>query len=369
MGLPITACGKLRLLCCPSQHGTTSTTSTGIFGHSHLQHVQRPLAKAENQKTHHFVLHSSHLVYWLREPQGWDGSASQGGANKNGATENANQSDVESKSAATNQQKPCRQELDSPSLSSASKVSVCIHFFCSLGQWNLPSGSVKLLPEQHPNSMANMLCFAVSVFGDYTPKLATLQNHYFTQIGAHTVMLMISSLSHSVSVSLSLSVKYPYSSICQKYEKALHKPRPCMLPKLVLMQFSLNLPSVSSNHSIQIESVLDNRLSQPHNQSLPSVHRALAWFTTTLKRGSCAATSLLKSPTASSSPRSMVRSSEPKWSSSISCEDGPRNHHNLGRDPSIQLRLNKHIHIQIHTISSVLLSYIVNFTRRRNDRQ
>lgn len=173
MGLPITACGKLRLLCCPSQHGTTSTTSTGIFGHSHLQHVQRPLAKAENQKTHHFVLHSSHLVYWLREPQGWDGSASQGGANKNGATGNTNQSHVESKSAATNQQKPSRQEL-SPSLSSASKVSVCIHFFCSLGQWNLPSGSVKLLPEQHPNSMANMLCFAVSVFGDYTPKLATL---------------------------------------------------------------------------------------------------------------------------------------------------------------------------------------------------
>lgn len=108
MGLPITACGKLRLLCCPSQHGTTSTTSTGIFGDSHLQHVQRPLAKAENQKTHHFVLHSSHLVYWLREPQGWDGSASQGGANKNGATENANQSDVESKSAATNQEKPSK---------------------------------------------------------------------------------------------------------------------------------------------------------------------------------------------------------------------------------------------------------------------
>lgn len=79
MGLPITACGKLRLLCCPSQHGTTSTTSTGIFGHSHLQHVQRPLAKAENQKTHHFVLHSSQLVYWLRKPEGWDGSASQGG--------------------------------------------------------------------------------------------------------------------------------------------------------------------------------------------------------------------------------------------------------------------------------------------------
>ena len=107
-GTAITACGKLRLLCCPSQHGTTSTTSTGIFGHSHLQHVQRPLAKAENQKTHHFVLHSSHLVYWLREPQGWDGSASQGGANKNGATGNANQSDVESKSAATNQQKPSK---------------------------------------------------------------------------------------------------------------------------------------------------------------------------------------------------------------------------------------------------------------------